>query len=88
MSYPMREVRSPFGGVDYREMTPTEYEDMILWFRNYIVRHEGDDVRRDVEYNDYLKRWFGNGQCDGWPDFETRYKMHQLPMSFNVYFYG
>lgn len=84
MSYPVIAKSSPFGGICYKEMTPEEYEKELQWFRDY----ESSDCRIDQEYSRYLARWFSNESCDGWPDFKTRYKLHKLPMSLNVYAMG
>lgn len=88
MKYPMKEFTNFWGGTEYREMTAVEYEEQIQWYKNYMERHKNDTARRVQDYISYLKSWFGDIRCDGWPNFETRYTMHQLPMSFNVYTYG
>lgn len=87
MKYPMIESTSPFGGVTYREMLPEEYEERLNFYRNYFVHYSNDPSRRSQEYVSYLRRWFGNESCDGWPNFETRYAMHQLPMSANEFMF-
>lgn len=87
MSYPMIETTSPFGGTVYREMRPEEYEERLNFYRNYIARYSNDAARRTKEYISYLARWFGDDTCDGLPDFQTRYRLHQLPMSPNVFMF-
>lgn len=87
MKYPMKEVRDIWsGGTIYREMTPSEYQESIEWFRDCAERYRDEKPRRYQEYVAYLDRWFGNGKCDGWNSFEERYARHELPMSMNVYF--
>lgn len=84
--YPMKEVRSPFGGTYYREMTPNEYTAEIAWFENQMLKLSESRSRRDREYASYLRLWFSDQQCDGTPDFFFRFDHHKLPMSYNVYF--
>lgn len=86
MNYPMKEVYDVFGGSAYREMTPLEYEATLDRYRDIIEQDKDSTSRRVQEYVDYLRRWFGDGKCDGWDSFEKRYTMHQLPMSYNIYF--
>ena len=86
MKYPMICVFDPWIGETYREMTPAEYEEKLDWFRNYIKENENDTARRAQEYVSYLKRWLGDGPCDGLPNYKLRKGFHHLPMSYNVYF--
>lgn len=86
--YPMKEVRSPFGGSSYIEMTALEYEYELDFYRLQLVRYGKGVTRRELEYANYLRRWFGDERCDGWDNFERRHRMHKLPMPFNVYFWG
>lgn len=88
MNYPMKEVRSSFGGTTYEEMTPEEYEEELDFFRFLLERLSNNSTRREQEYASYLRRWFSDEKCDGWDSFEFRHQMHKLPMSFNVYFWG
>ena len=68
-------------------MTEEEYERKLQWYRDRITYLETNSVcRRDREYCDYLKRWFGDGRCDGAPDYETRYQRRTLPMPYLIYF--
>lgn len=88
MKYPMISYPNPFdySQTIYREMTPAEYDEQIQWFKDYIKSNEYNHTRRDQEYVDYLKRWFGDGPYDGLPNFKARHNLHQLPMSYNIYF--
>lgn len=87
MSYPMKEICNPFtGAVNYREMTSEEYLHQLDWYREYIERDDGTSSRHVQEYVDYLKRWFSDQRCDGLDNYETRFRMHKLPMSYNIYF--
>lgn len=86
MKYPMITVFDPWCGEIEREMTPTEYEDRLNWYREYMKKNIECGSRRTVEYACYLKRWFGDGPCDGVDSFKTRYAWHTLPMPFNIYF--
>lgn len=85
MMYPMVLKVDPFLGEVWREMTAAEYDAKIQWFRDYIKSNEDDRTRRGREYVNYLKRWFGDGTCDGLPNFKARHNLHQLPMSYNIY---
>ena len=67
-------------------MTHEEYERKLQWYRDYIVRNENDKSRRGQEYLSYLKRWFGDGRCDGIANYQERYKRKTLPMPYNIYF--
>lgn len=87
-NYPMIEVSSPFGGSTYRPMTQDEYEGKINFFRSFIQKYQNDNSRCTKEYIAYLQRWFSNEECDGLPNFQTRYEYHRLPMSMNIYLYG
>ena len=86
MHYPKVEVESPFGGTTWREMTEEEYIKQLAWYRNYMMENQDASSRRTQEYVSYLQRWFGPGDCDGWQDFTSRFALHQLPMSMNIYF--
>lgn len=86
MSYPMIEKMNFWGEMEYREMTADEYEEKLDWFRDYIKRNENNACRRIEEYVSYLRRWFSDSRCDGFNSFSTRYMLHQIPMSYNVYF--
>ena len=89
MKYPMEECYdSLFGETFYREMSPATYDKKIQWFRDYIKSNENDKARRAQEYVSYLKRWFSDQPCDGLPSFKIRHTLHQLPMSYNMYFNG
>lgn len=87
MKYPSVEVNDPLIGTFYREMSPEEYEEWVQWYRDYIKKYENNEPSRRIEeYILYLKCWFGDGPCDGLPNFKARYTLHTLPMSFNIYF--
>lgn len=86
MNYPMKEINDPFIGPIYREMTPAEYDEQLEHYREYIKNNEKHPSRRIQEYLSYLKRWFGDGSCDGLMNFQTRYNCHVLPMAYNIYF--
>lgn len=88
MNYPEKLVCDPFVGEYYREMTPQEYEDQIQWYKDYIKKHEGDTSRRMEDYISYLKTWFSDNSCDGFPNFQQRYTLHKLPMPMNIYLYA
>lgn len=86
MKYPVELRWDPILGERMHELTPAEYDQRIQWYRDYIKIHENDTTRRNQEYVDYLRRWFGEGCCDGLPNFKVRHTLHQLPMPMNVYF--
>ena len=89
MSYPMKEVRVDFGNSSpvYREMTPQEYEKTLNFYRMQMEAYSLSSARLSREYGSYLKRWFSNEECDGLENYKMRYRLHQLPMSFNTYCY-
>lgn len=84
MRYPMKEVG--FNGV-YREMTPQEYETELEWYRQKSEEYSASSRRRVQEYGAYLKRWFGDGECDGYRNYEQRRKFCCLPQTMNGYLY-
>lgn len=84
MKYPIINKYHPFLGSIEVEMTPQEYEGQIENYRSIMLLLVS--THRGIEYNDYLRRWFGNEECDGLPNFETRYNTHTLPMPRNIYF--
>ncbi len=86
MRYPTEIIYDPILGEVEREMSAATYDKRIQWFKEYIKSHENDKARRVQEYVGYLRRWFGEGQCDGLPNFKARHTLHQLPMSYNIYF--
>lgn len=63
-----------------------DYDSQLDWYRCFIERHKDDKARRIREYCSYLKRWFGDGPCDGAPNYETRYLWKRTPMSYTQYF--
>ena len=62
-----------------------DYEAKLQWYRDYIERESNSPYRREQEYVKYLRRWFSEEDCDGFP-FSFKYKRKYLPMSFNIYF--
>ena len=86
MSYPMKEINTPFGA-SYREMTPQEYEEALENYRSSIERYLSSTGRLEREYGRYLKRWFSNEPCDGILNYEMRYRFHTLPMAANTYMF-
>lgn len=87
MSYPMKEVKCDFGNSSplYREMTPQEYEKSLNFYRLLIEAYSLSSVRLSREYGSYLKCWFSDQSCDGCENYEMRYRLHKLPMSFDDY---
>ena len=63
------------------------YDERIQWYRDFMIKNENATCRFISEYVNYLKRWFGEGPCDGVSDFATRIKWKCEPMSINVYLY-
>ena len=63
------------------------YNERIQWYRDFMIKNENANSRFISEYVNYLKRWFGDGPCDGVSDFATRIKWKCEPMSINVYLY-
>ena len=63
------------------------YDERIQWYRDFMIKNENAASRFVSEYVNYLKRWFGDGPCDGVSDFDTRIKWQCEPMSINVYLY-
>lgn len=88
MKYPMINKYDPFLGDIVREMTAQEYEEQLLWYRDYIKTNISSESRKVQDYVSYLESWFSNNECDGLLNFETRYTFHTLPMPFNIYIYG
>lgn len=86
MSYPMREISTPFG-TTYREMTPEEYEVALNFYRSSIAGCLSSTGRLRQEYGRYLERWFSDEPCDGMANYEMRYRFHRLPMSANTYMF-
>ena len=50
------------------------YNERIQWYRDFMIKNENATSRFVSEYVNYLKRWFGEGPCDGVSDFATRIK--------------
>lgn len=86
MSYPMREISTPFG-TTYREMTPEEYEVALNFYRSSIAGCLSSTGRLRREYGKYLERWFSDKPCDGMTNYEMRYRFHRLPMAANTYMF-
>lgn len=86
MSYPMKDIYTPFG-CTYREMTPQEYEEALEFYRSSIERHLSSTGRLEREYGKYLERWFSDKPCDGIVSYEMRYRFHRLPMAANTYMF-
>ena len=63
------------------------YNERIQWYRDFMIKNENATSRFISEYVNYLKRWFGNGPCDGVSDFATRIKWKCELMPINVYLY-
>ena len=63
------------------------YTERIQWYRDFMIKNENATSRFISDYVNYLKRWFGDGPCDGVSDFATRIKWKCEPMSINVYLY-
>lgn len=63
------------------------YTERIQWYRDFMIKNENVTSRFVSEYVNYLKRWFGEGPCDGVSDFATRIKWKCEPMPINVYLY-
>ena len=63
------------------------YNERIQWYRDFMIKNENANSRFISEYVNYLKRWFGEGPCDGVSDFATRIKWKCEPMPINVYLY-
>lgn len=63
------------------------YDERIQWYRDFMIKNENATSRFISEYVNYLKRWFGEGPCDGVSDFVTRIKWKCEPMPINVYLY-
>ena len=61
------------------------YEVILEWYRTQMTKFLESPHRRSKEYGDYLKRWFSEEICDGFP-YSTKVKFKQLPMSYNEYF--
>lgn len=71
-----------------QENTQT-YKEKIEWYRNRMIEMRAEYellARRDQEYCRYLERWFGDGPCDGVPDYETRIAWKTTPMPYLIYF--
>lgn len=84
MNYPTKTVFN--GWIEQEvEMTSAEYEKCVNNYRNKINKLLSSNSRVDNEYGCYLKKWFSEDVCDGFP-FSMKYKLHKLPMSMNVYF--
>lgn len=88
MGYPLKSTIDFFGREQYVEMTPDEYLEQLAFYREKKEELKNSMSRRHREYQSYLERWFGDGKCDGFCDYETRVMLHQLPMSENVYLFG
>lgn len=86
MSYPMKEINTPFG-TSYKEMTPQEYEKSLDFYRSQIEIYSSREGRLNHEYGNYLKRWFSDKPCDGMKSYEMRYRFHRLPMAANTYMF-
>ena len=86
MSYPLKEINTPFG-CSYREMTPQEYEEALEHYRSSIEYYISSTGRLEREYGRYLKRWFSNEPCDCIESYEMRYRFHRLPMAANTYMF-
>lgn len=63
------------------------YNERIQWYRDFMIKNENVTSRFISDYVNYLKRWFGDGPCDGVSDFATRIKWKCEPMPINVYLY-
>ena len=63
------------------------YTERIQWYRDFMIKNENATSRFVSDYVSYLKRWFGDGPCDGVSDFATRIKWKCEPMPINVYLY-
>ena len=63
------------------------YDERIQWYRDFMIKNENVTSRFISDYVNYLKRWFGDGPCDGVSDFATRIKWKREPMPINVYLY-
>ena len=63
------------------------YTERIQWYRDFMIKNENATSRFVSDYVSYLKRWFGDGPCDGVSDFATRIKWKCEPMPMNVYLY-
>ena len=63
------------------------YTERIQWYRDFMIKNENATSRFVSEYVNYLKRWFGDGPCDGVSDFAMRIKWKCEPMPINVYLY-
>ena len=63
------------------------YNERIQWYRDFMIKNENATSRFVSEYVNYLKRWFGEGPCDGVSDFAARIKWKCEPMPINVYLY-
>lgn len=63
------------------------YNERIQWYRDFMIKNENATSGFISEYVNYLKRWFGDGPCDGVSDFATRIKWKCEPMPINVYLY-
>lgn len=89
MSYPMKEVRCDFGNSTpvYREMTPEEYEKELNFYRMQAEAYSISHIRLEREYGHYLQRWFSDSPCEGYENFEMRYRMHRLPQTANGYMF-
>ena len=88
MHYPYKSTIDFFGREQLVEMTPSECEERLQWYRRRAAELGNSGNRRDKEYRSYLERWFGDYECDGTRDYATRYRFHTLPMSETVYFFG
>lgn len=89
MSYPIKEVYDVFRNSSpiYQEMTPEEYEEKLNFYRLQAETYSVSSGRLAREYGSYLKRWFGDGECDGYANYEMRYRLHKLPQTANGYMY-
>lgn len=89
MSYPMKEIECDFSNSPplYREMTPAEYEKELNFYRHLAEAYSLSSSRRLREYGDYLNRWFSNESCDGYANYEMRYRLHKLPQTANGFMF-
>ena len=63
-----------------------DYEVILEWYRTQMVKFLNSSNRRGKEYGEYLKCWFSEEICDGFP-YSRKVKFKQLPMSYNEYFF-